>query len=181
MLGSRGSGKTALFKLVNDPRIAPRLRGFFQSEHIPAEALWLDAFSTSSLDPAIRRRYIRTLLALWLSLLSRYQRLRGKVFLRDDLFDAGELGFADATKLRGYAETLSWDHAALLRVAVRHLASGSEAVRAWLREVPGLELHDRGDLGWMPGEMREAVQHAFIGRFAGKVIGRGEGPGNREE
>lgn len=274
VLGSRGSGKTALFKLVNDPRIAPRLRGFFQSEHIPADALWLDAFSTSSrhpevgtleayaakaeditlrafwmthllrrvrdevpevvevpaaleavlgapaadldawlptataslgavnaaldaanralvardrfvvaaydnldlvgqLDPAIRRRYIRTLLALWLSLLSRYQRLRGKVFLRDDLFDAGELGFADATKLRGYAETLSWDHAALLRVAVRHLASGAEAVRAWLREVPGLELHDRGDLGWMPGEMKEAVQHAFIGRFAGKVIGRG--------
>lgn len=273
VLGGRGSGKTALFRLVNDPRTAARLRDMFESEHIP-EALWFDAFSVSArhpevgtleafatsagditlrafwmahllrrvreeapdlvkipavlepilaesaadigawvpaaearlgavnaalddadraldaadrtvvaaydnldrigqFDPEIRRRYVSTLLALWLSLSTRYRRLRGKVFLRDDLFDAGELGFADATKLRSRAETLTWDHAALLRLAVRHLAGQGETVRAWLREVPGLDLHDRGELGWMPGEMKNEVQHAFVGRFAGKVIGKG--------
>ncbi|MEO7596468.1 MAG: hypothetical protein ABI134_34985 [Byssovorax sp.] len=124
-------------------------------------------------DLTVRRRYISTLLALWLSLSSRYQNLRGKIFLRDDLFDAGELGFADATKLRPKSEALVWDAAALYRVAVRHLANESETMRAWLQTIPGLMLVDRGELGWMPGEMPDDVQYAFGGKLAGKVIGKG--------
>ncbi|HSN97568.1 MAG TPA: hypothetical protein VLS89_04685 [Candidatus Nanopelagicales bacterium] len=282
VLGSRGTGKTALFKLVNDPRTASRLRDFFQDERIP-EATWIDAFSSSDRHPEvgtleayapgasditvrafwmthllrrlreevpefvhvppalesvlsapaadlgawlpgaeenlgavntaldavnrallaadryvmatydtldrigqfdreIRRRYLSTLLALWLSLAGRYQRLRGKLFLRDDLLDAGELGFADASKLRSRCETLDWDTAALLRVVARHLATESEAGRSWLREVPGLELVDRGELGWMPGEMKATnVQSAFVARFAGKVIGKGVVKGSTVE
>lgn len=274
VLGNRGSGKTALFKLVNDPRTATRLRAFFATESIP-DATWIDAFSQSGdhhpevgtleqrakgaedltlrafwmahllrrvndtvpgivkvpaaleivlsapaadlaawlpvaeanlgavnaaldatnralaaagrtvvatydnldrlgqFDLSVRRRYISTLLALWLSLSSRYQNLRGKIFLRDDLFDAGELGFADATKLRPKSEALVWDPAALYRVAVRHLANDSEAMRAWLLTIPGLTLEDRGEFGWMPGEMPDEVQYSFGGKLAGKVIGKG--------
>lgn len=274
VLGNRGSGKTALFKLVNDPRTSTRLRAFFATEAIP-EATWIDAFSQSGdyhpevgtleqrakgaedltlrafwmahllrrvndtvpglvkvpaaleivlsapaadlaawlpvaeanlgavnaaldatnralaaaertvvatydnldrlgqFDLSVRRRYISTLLALWLSLTSRYQNLRGKIFLRDDLFDAGELGFADATKLRPKSEALVWDPAALYRVAIRHLANDSEEMRTWLRAMPGLTLEDRGEFGWMPGEMPDEVQYSFGGRLAGKVIGKG--------
>jgi hypothetical protein len=274
VLGGRGAGKTALFRLVNDPQSAPKLRVFFEDERIP-DASWIDAFSQTGthhpevgtleayaasasditlrafwmthllrrvveevpaivkspsviegvlsapvadlaawlpaaeanlgaisatldaaeralqdagrnvfaaydnldligqFDPSIRRRYVSTLLSLWLSLSNRYRRLRGKIFLRDDLFDAGELRFADATKLRPSSEAITWDHASFYRVVVRHLAGSSEAMRAWLSGVPGLSLRDRGEFGWMPGEMPERVQQAFAGRLAGKVIGKG--------
>ncbi|MGK3966952.1 tetratricopeptide repeat protein [Sorangium sp. So ce118] len=274
ILGSRGTGKTALFRLVNEPRTAARLRALFEDERIP-EATWIDAFSAAALhpeagtleayaagasditlrafwmthllrrlrdevpevvevpealsavlaapvpdlrvwlpaaeanlgavnaaldaaeralssagrsvmatydtldrigqfDPGVRRRYLSALLSLWLSLSSRYRRLRGKLFLRDDLLDAGELGFADASKLRARSEALTWDPGALLQVAARHLAGESEAARAWLRDVPGLTLVDRGEFGWMPGEMKSReLQSALVARFAGKVIGQG--------
>ncbi|XXT20825.1 tetratricopeptide repeat protein [Sorangium sp. So ce429] len=274
ILGSRGTGKTALFRLVNEPRTAARLQALFEDERIP-EATWIDAFSAAALhpeagtleayaagasditlrafwmthllrrlrdevpevveipealssvlaapvpdlrawlpaaeanlgavnavldgaeralsasgrfvmatydtldrigqfDPGVRRRYLSTLLSLWLSLSSRYRRLRGKLFLRDDLLDAGELGFADASKLRARSEALTWDPGALLQVAARHLAGESEAARTWLRDVPGLTLVDRGEFGWMPGEMKSReLQSALVARFAGKVIGQG--------
>lgn len=274
VLGGRGAGKTALFRLVNEPRTAARLRSFFEDDGIP-DVTWIDAFSQASmrhpevgtleahatgasdlslrafwmthllrrvldevpalvpvpvalegvmhapvadlaawlpaaeanlgavsatldaceralvaadrsvvatydnldrigqLEPGVRRRYTSTLLALWLSLANRYKKLRGKIFLRDDLFDAAELGFPDATKLRARAETILWDHAALYRVVVRHLATTSEAMRASLREVPGLELRDRGEFGWVPGEMPNEVQRNFVGWLAWRVIGKG--------
>jgi hypothetical protein len=64
-------------------------------------------------DAGIRRRYVRTLLALWLSLSNRYSHLRAKIFLREDLFDASELNFPDATKLRARSVSLEWDVEAL--------------------------------------------------------------------
>lgn len=124
-------------------------------------------------DLTIRRRYISTLLALWLSLSSRYQNLRGKIFLRDDLFDAGELGFADATQIRPKTEALVWDAESLYRVAARHLANDSEVMRTWLQTIPGLTLEDRGELGWMPGAMPDEAQISFAGKLAWTVIGKG--------
>lgn len=124
-------------------------------------------------DPSVRRRYIRTLLALWLSYASRYKNLRGKIFLRDDLFDAEELGFADASKLRPASESLTWDHGSLYRVVVRHLVTRSAAMRAFLADVPGLVVRDRGEFGWTPGELSNEVQRDLVAKLAGKVIGKG--------
>ncbi len=56
---------------------------------------------------------------------------------------------------------------------VRHLAGGSAATRAWLQSVPGLELRERGEFGWIPGKMPDSVQQAFVTKIAGKVIGKG--------
>jgi tetratricopeptide (TPR) repeat protein len=124
-------------------------------------------------EPGVRRRYVGTLLALWLSLARRYKKLHGKVFLRDDLFNRGELGFADADTLRARAQTITWDHEALYRLVVRYLAVASEPARAWLRDVPGLTLRDRGEFGWVPGEMPDEVQRAFMTKLAWRVLGKG--------
>lgn len=276
VLGGRGSGKTALFRLVNDRHTSGKTRALWNTDLIP-EAGWLDAFSTGSIAhpdvgvlgararsasdlalrafwmthllrrlhetvpdigptpepvtellrmpvadvtawmpvaearigavsaaldnaeraleggsrtvvatydnldliapfvPAARRRFIAALLALWLTLDERYRRLRGKVFLRDDLLDAAELGFADASKLRSRAERLEWAPGDLYRVIVRHLVNGPDGalVREWLGGIRGVDLSDQGDLGWMVGPMAEAGQRAFAAKLAGRTIGRG--------
>lgn len=46
--GSRGAGKTALFKLVTEE--GSKLRAFFSDPHIP-DATWVDAFSTGAEHP----------------------------------------------------------------------------------------------------------------------------------
>lgn len=126
-----------------------------------------------ALAPDVRRRYVRALLALWLSLSNRYRALRAKVFLREDLFDAGHLAFPDATKLRPRSASLDWSVEDLYRVVVRHMAQQSERMRAWLARVDGLTLEERPPFGWMPGPMPEPVQKAFVDRLAGELMGAG--------
>ncbi len=265
ILGGRGAGKSALFRLLGELGSAERMRAFFGPE-VP-EATWLDAFSERAdhpqvteldahagrasdvalrafwmshlvrrvaaqsrrlvptcppafgaawsldaaeahiaqaascldgieraladsgetlfasydhldrlgqFDPDMRRRYIKTLLALWLSLSNRYRHLRAKIFLREDLFEAAQADFADGSKLVGRAVTIEWDFASLYRLLVRYLAHGSEAMRTWLAGVPGIELQAWGDgFGLMPPEMDEIRQKALAERLAGKLMGRG--------
>lgn len=132
----------------------------------------LDRIGTFS--PMIRRRYVASLLALWLSLSNRYQKLRAKIFLREDLLDAGELGFPDASKLRARSVSLDWDVESLYRATVRHMAGSSPELLAWLQGIEhGFVLEERPDVGWMPGSMSESVQKAFADRLAGEVMGAG--------
>lgn len=124
--------------------------------------------------PLVRRRYVASLLALWLSLSNRYQKLRAKIFLREDLLDAGELGFPDASKLRARSVTIDWDVESLYRATVRHMAMFSPGLLAWLQAIKhGPALEERSPVGWMPGPMPEPVQKAFADRLAGEVMGAG--------
>ncbi|HTN90331.1 MAG TPA: hypothetical protein VL242_41935, partial [Sorangium sp.] len=124
--------------------------------------------------PLLRRRYVASLLALWLSLSNRYQKLRAKIFLREDLLDAGELGFPDASKLRARSVTLDWDVESLYRATVRHMAMLSPGLLAWLQGIKhGFTLEEKPPVGWMPGPMPENVQKAFADRLAGEVMGAG--------
>ncbi len=125
------------------------------------------------LTTEVRRRCVKALLAMWLSLSNRYRCLRAKIFLREDLFEAGERDFPDASKLRPRSIALEWDVESLYRVAVRHLASTSEDMRGWLEGVPGLELRNRGEWGWIPGPMPVKIQKEFADRLSGELMGRG--------
>ncbi len=128
------------------------------------------------LDRAHRQRQVRALLSLWLSLSDRYRQLRAKVFLRHDLFEEAEHGFADASKLRPRSVALDWNVESLFRLVVRHLANAgrySKVAREWLDGIEGLRLEDRGAFGWMPGEMGEEVRKAFAVELAGEVMGAG--------
>lgn len=124
-------------------------------------------------DPNVRRKYVSSLLALWLSLSNRYTRLRAKIFVREDLFRVGELGFPDATKLRPRSVSLDWETSSLYRVVVHHLANVSERMRDWLKPIHGLDLSSRDEFGWTVGEMPEGLQKRFADRLAGELMGKG--------
>lgn len=131
-------------------------------------------------DRVVRGRYVATLLSMWLSLSNRYRHLRAKVFLRDDLFDAAERAFPDASKLRPRSVSLEWSVEDLYRAAVRQLAAPvTHGVGAgvdmlpWLRKVPGLEFERKTNYGVMPGPMPEEVQRAFAKQVAGEFMGAG--------
>lgn len=131
----------------------------------------IGAFSRST-----RRRYVSALLSLWLSLSNRFRHLRGKIFLREDLFDEGERGSPDASKLRPRSVSLEWDVASLYRVLVRHMVE-LPGMKTWLDGVKGLAFSTRQDFGAMPGEMAEPVQKALADRLAGELMGKGVGKG----
>lgn len=131
-------------------------------------------------DRGIRGRYVATLLSMWLSLSNRYRRLRAKIFLRDDLFDAAERSFADASKLRPRSVSLEWSVEDLYRAAVRHLTApapgegtGDAAMLAWLKRVPKLELIANTRFGLLPGPMPEGSRQSFAKELAGELMGSG--------
>jgi hypothetical protein len=142
-----------------------------QDRYVFATYDHLDRIGT--FDRNKRGRYASGLLALWLSLSNRYRHLRAKIFLREDLFEDAIQSFPDATKLRPRSVSIDWEVASLYRVVVRHMANRSESLRGWLQDIRGLEMEDRGEFGWMPGEMREKEQKAFAKRLAGELMGKG--------
>lgn len=123
-------------------------------------------------EPAVRRRCVAALLALWLSLSQRYRHLRAKIFLRDDLYNVVAAVFPDSSKLRSVA--IEWEESSLYRVAVRHMANLSLALRTFVEAVPGLRLRKPdAAIGWLPEEMDIEVQRAFVAQLAGPTMGKG--------
>lgn len=129
-------------------------------------------------DVSVRRRYLSALLALWLSLANRYRSLRSKLFLRDDLLNTSELEFADASKLRARSVSIEWEVESLYRVVVRQMVGLSPEVGQWLSAaIPGLNLQDQGEFGWMPARMPEPIQRGFGKWLAGDFMGGGSNKG----
>lgn len=123
--------------------------------------------------PEVRRKAVGTLLALWHSLSLRFKHLRGKILLREDLYDDVTTSFADASKLRARAVTLRWSEGDLFRVLVRHISAAGPDLAAWLKAMPEMSFRDEGEFGLIPGEMADAVQRVFCSRLVSKVVGSG--------
>lgn len=126
---------------------------------------------------AARRRFASTLMAMWLSLASRYERLRCKVFLREDLFQSALRGSADASKLQSRAVTLLWSPEDLYRALIRHL-SAADGLRGWLSRAPKpIPLTERRPLGWFPPdslpEDGPVSQRQLVWKLAGELMGEG--------
>lgn len=102
-------------------------------------------------DSALRDRFVTSLLATWLSLSNRYERLRPKIFLREDLYERAKRT-PDASKLETRSVQLLWTREDLFRVFLRHL-SDSAGLRQFLfsSQTP-IEFHEDPDLGWLPPE-----------------------------
>lgn len=138
----------------------------------------LDRLGVLEANRSTRQRLSRALVALWLSFSTRYRHLRGKIFLRPDLFEEAERSFADASKLRPRSVSLEWDVESLYRLLVRHLANAGPAVtemREWLRGA-GIMLNDHAGgkrFGVMPDHLGERGQRNLAKRLAGEVMGKG--------
>lgn len=133
-------------------------------------------------DPENRRRFTGSLLALWLSLTNRYRRIRAKIFVREDLFQAAQSAFPDASKLDPRSVSLDWDVESLYRLLIKHMANRSEGLRAWvdsgINQVP---LYRLPGLEWMPPdtlpEDGRPSQKAFVDHLVGPTMGKGEKKG----
>ena len=101
-------------------------------------------------DRVERDRLVAALLALWLSLSTRYKAIRAKMFIREDLFETGLKSSTDATKLKARSVSLSWTTENLYRVVIRHMSNPSVQLRRWLQEVAKVPLTDHAQLGWLP-------------------------------
>lgn len=133
-------------------------------------------------DPESRRRFTGSLLALWLSLTNRYRRIRAKIFVREDLFQAAQSAFPDASKLDPRSVSLDWDVESLYRLLIKHMANRSEELRDWTDSgVNRVPLHHLPGLEWMPPDTLPAEgrpsQKAFVDHLAGPTMGKGEKKG----
>lgn len=127
--------------------------------------------------PRVRTRFASTLLAMWLSLANRYERLRTKVFVREDLFKASVMGSTDASKLETRSVSLYWSTEDLYRLLVRHIGA-VDGLRDWLTSGRNtIPLSDHGQLGWFPPEALpeegRVSQRAFAEKLSGELMGEG--------
>ncbi len=160
---------------------------------VAALTAWLDRFeeraegtifvSYDHLDkigvtrPALRQGFASSLLGLWLSLSNRYSRLRGKVFLREDLFQGALHSSADASKLDTRSVLLHWSAEDLYRVLLRHLGA-SDGLRSWFEAGERSRVFTADPvLGSMPPsalpEETGFSQRSVAERLAGPQMGEG--------
>lgn len=149
-----------------------------KKEFVFASYDYLDRLGLLEDTRSTRQRLVRALVALWLSNSTRFRNLRGKIFLRPDLFEEAERSFPDASKLRPRSVSLDWDVESLYRLTIRHLANAGphiEEMRAWLL-TSGITFseHDAGpNFGVIPADIPEPKQRQFAARVAGEVMGKG--------
>lgn len=186
----------AFMKRWTEHRIEPARWVDAVSDNLGGLTRWLDGFDSrcaaagewvfvtyDHLDklgivkPGVRLRFASTLLAMWLSLANRYERLRGKVFLREDLFQSSVHGSTDASKLETRSVSLYWSTEDLYRALIRHMAA-MEGIREWLTTGRNaIPLTDHPTFGWFPPdalpEEGKCSQRALVEKLAGKLMGEG--------
>ena len=115
--------------------------------------------------------FIRALLSFWHKHYRHWQRLRCKIFLRNDLYESRLLDFDLAHRMVGYVKYLEWNEADLYQLLIQKLAhSGSEAVLRYLSGIPGLMQGKDVLPGYSPAE-KLPVLEAFASRLVGKYMG----------
>ena len=137
-----------------------------------------DALDRIGSESTVRRRMTESLLAMWLSLADRYRRIRPKVFVREDLFQASLSAFPDASKLDARSVSLEWRVEDLYRVLIKHMANVSDDLKHWVEgSTRGIPLNYSEGLGWTPPaalpETGKGSQKAFVDHLAGELMGSG--------
>ncbi len=162
-----------------------------------ALSAWMDALERNTTCPIVvsydgldrigsiastRNRMTASLLAMWLSLADRYRRIRPKVFVREDLFQASLSAFPDASKLDARSVSIEWRVEDLYRVLIKHMANTSEELKIWVEASRrGIPLTHEGALGWMPPaalpETGKGSQKDFVDHLVGELMGSGANKG----
>ncbi len=167
------------------------------AQHLSALSTWMDMVERELAEPVVitydsldrigsssatRQRMTASLLAMWLSLADRYRRIRPKIFVREDLFQASLSTFPDASKLDARSVSLEWRVEDLYRVLIKHMANISDRLKDWVAgSTRGIPLKYEGALGWMPPnalpETGTASQKGFVDHLAGEQMGSGDKKG----
>lgn len=133
-------------------------------------------------DTKTQSRFTSSLLRLWLSFSNRYASLRGKIFVREDLFDRSLSTSSDASKLQSRSVKIVWSLEALYRLLLRNMAS-RPPLYDWLVSRPTpIELGPGGPLGGHlpPTRLAEegaVSQRSFVTKLAGETMGSGQNKG----
>ncbi|MCA9543971.1 MAG: hypothetical protein KC613_06255 [Myxococcales bacterium] len=162
--------------------------------HLPRLSVWLDRLESTLAEQAqtlqvgyddldrlgiydrdVRHRLAGTLLTLWLSLSQRYRQIRGKVFVREDLFRSSLTFTTDASKLESRSAALTWRTPDLYRMVTRRFAAHHD-LRGWLTGSPDpIALSPSEVAGWIPAP--ELPEEALPGKLVGPLMGRGVSKG----
>jgi len=116
--------------------------------------------------------FLRALLSFWHTHSKRWQRLRCKIFLRNDLYQSQMLAFPDSSKLSNCIINLAWNTTSLYRLLIKRIAnSGSPEAVAYLRRIPKLiGSEPDASLGYIPTDQRETIEK-FAEMLLGKYMG----------
>lgn len=117
--------------------------------------------------------FIRMLLSFWFAHDRRWDRIRCKIFLRNDLYESELLNFMDASKLNNHIIRLEWDTLSLYRLFIKRLANAdNQETFEYLRLVPQLISTDKNAvLGYIPTQQKSFVEQ-FIGKMIGHYMGK---------
>ncbi len=127
-------------------------------------------------DANLTRLAVRGLVALWAGHSRRWKRLRGKIFLRTDLYErAATAGGADFAKLAANRAELAWSDRHLYAMLARRLANSDETLRTYCEAK--ITLEDGGELGRFPLIRKTEDARPLVERMVGIYMGANERKG----
>jgi len=127
-------------------------------------------------EPDITQKAVRGLVGLWATHTRRWRRIRGKIFLRTDLYDrSAAAGGADFAKLAANRTELTWSNRHLYSMLARRLANSDDGLAGYCRAKVWFE--ENPDLGLLPTAKQESEYRPLFERMVGTYMGANERKG----
>ena len=128
-------------------------------------------------DWTLTARLVRGLVAFWSDYSRRWRRLRGKIFLRSDLFRRhAAMGTADFAKLAANRAELVWPDAEILGMLVKRIANTSEELAEYCRKAK-IHFDEDSVLGLVPRIDKADDAYPLLERMVGQYMGAGKKKG----
>ena len=147
------------------------------NDYLRQKDMWIfvsyDCLDLLTIDYNSLFPFIRMLLSFWFTHDRRWDRIRCKIFLRNDLYESDLLDFMDASKLNNHIIRLEWDTLSLYRLLIKRMANADDLdTLEYLRLIPGLISADNvSALGYIPTTQKALVERLIdemIGHYMGK-------------
>lgn len=115
--------------------------------------------------------FIRALLSFWRKHYRHWDRLRCKIFLRNDLYESRLLDFDDVHRMADYVTYLEWSEADLYQLLIQKIANtGDAAALRYLQSIPGL-MQGKDILPGYAHPQKLAVLEDFTSHLIGEYMG----------
>lgn len=134
-----------------------------------------------ALDFLLHRQYrghmIAALIGLWFENITRFQNLKAKIFLREDIFKFEvKEGITDKVKLKNYTSNLGWEYNFLLAMVWKRIVENDQGAAKVTKEVLSSQGYDLPEffpsIGYVPVPGEEANK-LLLRYFIGEKMGKG--------